>query len=229
MVLHGTGLRINEGLGLCLDFVTEGKIDGPKSIVIHEKLHSYGLGQYHGYICLESQPALPSIRASERWTDRHGVSWRVGSVPRRPLKHRKKIDAKFYRYVPVFSADVWNILAKRANLASELLRLGKLGSDGRDYLLFDGLTASMFYSDLAKAYEALKLRQRSPHKLRHTFLTWFYEKVGEDMFLAEKVAGHRDKRDVERYNHLGELIGRERKLQQQKGRRFGLVDSTKVS
>jgi hypothetical protein len=42
-------------------------------------------------------------------------------------------------------------------------------------------------------------------------------------FLAEKVAGHRDRRDIERYNHLGELIGREHKQQQQRVRKFKLV------
>ena len=57
------------------------------------------------------------------------------------------------------------------------------------------------------------------------FLTGFYEKVEEDAFLAEKVGGHRDKRDIERYNHIRELIGRERVIQQSQARRFSLVGS----
>lgn len=80
----------------------------------------------------------------------------------------------------------------------------------------------MFYSDLAKALSKLNLKHRSPHKLRHSFLTWFYDKVGEDMFLAEKVAGHRDHREVEDYNHLSELIGREQAIKGQVRRRFSL-------
>lgn len=172
---------------------------------------------------------MKAIRISEPWTDRHGVTWKTGSVPRKPLKHRKKIDPKWFCYIPIYDAEAWNIIARRANAANDLMERKVYGSNGRDYLLFDGLTASMFYSDLAKALEQLGWKLRSPHKLRHTFLTWFYDKVGEDMFLAEKVAGHRDRRDVERYNHLSELIGRERATQQRKGQKFRTVSGRPIA
>ena len=75
----------------------------------------------------------------------------------------------------------------------------------------------MFTSDLTEALRMLALPQRSPHKARHSFLTWFYSTVGEDEFLADKVAGHRDRRDIERYCHLSEMMGREQK-EKQKGK-----------
>jgi hypothetical protein len=220
VVLVGTPLRENEGLGLCADFISEGRIEGAKSSKIHNSLEKYGLGEYHGYICLESQPARDSICISESWTDRHGKKWEINSVPRKPLKHRKKIDPSWYRYMPIYDLDAWNILVRRANEALDKFDKKVYTTDPKDYLLFDGLTASMFYSDLAKALELLKLKHRSPHKTRHTYLTWFYDKINEDSFLAEKVAGHRDKRDIERYNHIREQIGRERAQQVNQKKRF---------
>ncbi len=83
----------------------------------------------------------------------------------------------------------------------------------------------MFYLDIQEAFQRLNLRHRSPHKLRHTFLTWFYERIDQNAFLAEKVAGHRDPRDIERYNHIRQLIGREREKEKQRGSRFQLRGS----
>lgn len=67
----------------------------------------------------------------------------------------------------------------------------------------------MFYIDMMKAFEKTGLRKRSPHKARHTFLTWFYAEILEDTFIAEKVGGHRDKRSLEVYSHMREQLGRE--------------------
>lgn len=50
--------------------------------------------------------------------------------------------------------------------------------------------------------------------------TWLYDKINEDTFLAEKIGGHRDKRDIERYNHIREQIGRERQQQINLMKRF---------
>jgi integrase len=63
-----------------------------------------------------------------------------------------------------------------------------------------------------------ELLVNTTHKLRHTFLTWFYDKTGEDLFLAEKIAGHRDKKTLEIYSHIREQIGRERVFAQQRAR-----------
>lgn len=110
------------------------------------------------------------------------------------------------------------------NAALSQLDCKEYGSESRDYLLFDGLTAAMFYADLGKALKNLKLRHRSPHKTRHTFFTWFYGQTHEDMFLSNWVGGHRDSRDVEGYCHLRELIGREREQQKMKNKRMKKVE-----
>ncbi|MDR3607570.1 MAG: site-specific integrase [Oligoflexia bacterium] len=149
------------------------------------------------FSCLESQPSLDAIRADN------------GGVPRKPLKHRKGIDPRWFRYVPVFDEAAWNLLARRANTQVTLYESRKFGDDLRNYLLFDGLTASMFYGDLQKAFARAKVRPRGPHKLRHTFLTWFYDAISDDNFLAEAVAGHRDKAMMEIYSHSAEQRGRE--------------------
>lgn len=224
-VLLGTGLRENEAFGLCPNFLTKGVIAGSNSKKLHRKLEVYGMDKYYGYICLESQPAVGAITLNKGWTDRFGKHWSIGSVPRKPLKRRKAISPAWYRYIPIYDRTVWNILARRANEALDQYESRAKGSsDKRDYLFFEGLSKSIFYSDLSKALKMLGLRHRSPHKARHTFLTWFYDKIDEDAFLAEKVGGHRDKRDIERYNHIRELIGRERALQENQSSRFGLVD-----
>jgi integrase len=60
-----------------------------------------------------------------------------------------------------------------------------------------------------------QLKERSPHKCRHTFLTWFYGETLEDLFLAEWVGGHRDKRSLEVYSHMREQLGREQQFKEQ--------------
>jgi len=210
VVLVRTSLRLNEAIGLCGKYISPGKIDGVKSRLIHDQLDRYALGGYHGYICFESQPALEAVRTAKAYVDRFDKRWEIGSVPRKPLKHRKKIAPEHFRYCPVHDAEAWNILVELWNRTADEFDAKLYGGNSEDYLLFDGLPKAMFYRDLTEALAKLGLRHRSPHKKRHTYLTWFYEKVGEDMFLANKVAGHRDRRDVERYNHLNELIGRER-------------------
>lgn len=219
-ICRGTGLRTNEAQGLCLPFVTQGHMDdGEKTGKIHRALADHGLGSYHGYICLESQPALASIRATKSYFDadlkRHVIA---GSVPRAPLKCRSEISPKWYRYIPIYDKDTWNTLVDACSRAQAQFEKRVYGDDPYDYLLFDGLTSSAYYNDVVKAYAQTGLRYRCPHKLRHTFLTWFYDKTGEDLFLAEKVAGHRDKKTIEVYSHIREQIGRERVFAQQKSR-----------
>jgi integrase len=210
VILANTALRENECLGLCLAFLTDGKIEGTKSSKIHEQLTKYGLGDYHGYICLESQPAVAKLRTQVPFEDRFKIKWSVGSVPRKPLKCRKKIDPKHFRYIPIFSKEAWNILVERYNNQKALWLEKRYGNDERDYLLFDGFTDSMFRRDLEKAFSNAKLKFKSGHKLRHTYCTWFYPKVNEDRFLAKRVTGHEDERTMSVYSHLNEQIGRER-------------------
>jgi integrase len=202
-VLARTGLRVNEALGLCFSFINEGHFKGKKLDKLHKQIMMYeDLGEYYGYICLESQPAVNKIRTDKRFKDRFGQTWEVGSVPRKPLKLRSKIAPENFRFVPVFDKFAWNTIATRWNIQQELFEKKSYGKDGRDYLLFEGISACMFYNDVQKAIEICKLRFRSPHKLRHTFLTWFYRHTDENRFLARKVAGHNEERSVQIYSHI---------------------------
>lgn len=224
IILVRTGLRINEALGLCLKFIYSGKIEGGKtSDKIHMNLSKYGFENYHGYICLESQPAYEGIRVSESFTDRNGTRWEAGSIPRKPLKCRKKIDPKNNRLIPIFDSQAWNLIVDAWNEQIDLHEKKTNGKNERDYLLFEGVTASMFYIDVMKALEVTKLRKRSPHKCRHTFLTWFYGETLEDLFLAEWVGGHRDKRSLEVYSHMREQLGREQQFKEQGLRKMNRV------
>ncbi len=223
-VLARTGMRENEALGLCMAFISEGHFKGKKLDKLHKQIKMYdGLGDYHGYICLESQPTLSSIRTDKKYKDRFGQTWELGSVPRKPLKLRPKIAPENFRFVPVFDKKAWNILVARWNAQQELFEKKAHGKDGRNYLLFNGLTASMFYIDVQKAFEKTKLRFRSPHKLRHTFLTWFYGHTDENRFLARKVAGHNEERSVQIYSHINEQIGLEQTQKEQSKQKMKIV------
>ena len=142
-----------------------------------------------------------------------------GQVLRKPLKSRPEISPKYFRYIPIFDEEAWKIITKLYDNKLEDLENEKWGKDERDYLLFEGITASMFYLDLVKAFKATKLRFRSPHKVgRHTYLTWLYDVTCDDRKLAEVIAGHRDKAIMDNYGHLAEQVGREH-LKKTKGRK----------
>lgn len=106
-------------------------------------------------------------------------------------------------------------MANRYNEQLQKMEQRIFGDDDKNYLLFDGITASMFYQDMQKAAEKARVRFRSPHKLRHTFLTWFYTETNEDRLLARKVGGHEDERSMRVYSHLAEQLGLEQKRREQ--------------
>lgn len=216
LLLH-TGLRENEALGLCREFVFQGQMDGAASSLVHRALVRFDMGAYHGYLAVDSQPAGRLNPKS------------LTSVARKPLKHRRKIGRDSTRLIPIYDPQTWNILVERCELAEKTferaLQSGREDLSGRDILLFHGLTKAIFYSDLSKALKKLALRHRSPHKTRHTFLTWFYPRISCDAYLAKVVGGHQDQRDIERYNHIREEIDRETKLKAQRGSRLTRVDS----
>lgn len=222
-ILARTGLRENECAGLSQAFIFDGLIDGVKSKKIHHQLKIAGLGKYFGYICLESQPHAKPARITEQFKDRFGTTWATGSVPRKPLKLRKKISPEHYRFIPIFDKQAWNIIVERYNMQSEKLEKRVYGSEPRDYLLFEDFSLAKFYNQLVKAYELAKLPFRSPHKLRHTYLTWFYDQTNEDRFLAKRVAGHEEERSMAIYSHLSEQIGLEQKQKAQSKKRLSAV------
>lgn len=215
IVISRTGLRENEALGLAFSFLTEGKIQGAKLDKLHAHIERYPFPEYYGYICLESQPQLKSIRTEVEFTDRFENTWEVGSVPRKPLKLRKKISPENYRFIPIFNKDAWNILVDRWNIQQERKETNVHGSDLRNYLLFDSLTASIFYNDLKVAFRNAGLIFKSPHMCRHHFLNWFYEICDYDRFLAKIISGHIDDRSIAVYSHLHDFIGREQQVKKQ--------------
>ena len=198
-LLAKTGMRENEGLGLCLKFICKGKIGGSTRMdQMQRLLENYHLNQYQGYIVLESQPELTSIRKKDSV-----------EVPRAALKHRPMIEPKHFRFIPIWDEKAWEIIRDLFNKTLEEFKAKKFGADDTNYLFFEGLTANIFYSDLKKSCERLKLRFRSPHCLRHTFLTDFYGKTNEERTLAEKVAGHSTDKMIRRYSHVREQLGLE--------------------
>jgi integrase len=209
--LH-TGLRVNEAIGLAMDFVIQGPMDGAASSHVHNALLKYNLDNYYGYIALDSQPVKGAVKRN------------LCKISRRPLKHRKRLGLENTRLIPIFDKKTWNILVDRYEAAALLLQSererGIADITGRDVLLFQGITKAMYYNDLSKVLKVLNLRHRSPHKTRHTFFTSFYSMVSEDLYLAKIVGGHRDVRDIERYNHIQEEISREIKIKLQQNKKL---------
>jgi integrase len=227
MFLNNSGCRLNEGLGVCPPFVVEGQIDGDHSKRIHDKLKVYGMDRYYGYIVLMNQPELDSVRLKGNKDFKSSVTgkvWEAEQVPRKPLKHRKNDRPEDWRYIPIYDKATWNMLVDRWNEQDALLQKKARGRNPNDYLLFDGLTASMFYVDLMKAVAQVKLRFRSPHKCRHTYLSWFYAETDEDPFLAKKVGGHKDQGSRAIYSHISQQIGLEQKFVIQMTKKMRRVD-----
>ena len=156
IVLLHSGLRLGEGLGISLADFSPGV---PDIVLIKGAIQRHGL-QCFGYISLESQ-LKSSIhpRAGD------------GKVPRKPLKGRKRIDAKGSRTIPIINKQAFNALARRFNEQTEILERGKFGQSKNDYLLFDGLEKNRFSRLLREAYEGTGFRHKSPHCARHTFAT----------------------------------------------------------
>ncbi len=198
-ILAKTGMRENEGLGLCMKFVNKGRLEGSLRLdQMHKTLVNFGLGEYEGYIVLESQPELARLRAVNST-----------QVPRAPLKSKPVIDPKFFRFIPIWDARAWQIIRELYNIALEDFDKKKFGVDEADYIFFDGISANILYNDLKRSCERVGIRFRSPHCLRHTFLTDFYDKTNEDLLLADRVAGHSTLKMIRRYSHVREQLGRE--------------------
>lgn len=219
-----SGLRISELFGISFPFVRRGSLIGRHLGRIHDKLKMYGLDDYFGYVCLESQVVLKTIRAKKPYTDRHGKTWEIGTVPRKPLKMRKD-SPESYRYIPIWSIEVWKILAFRRDAAKKELERHSFGADQRNYLLFDGITPNKYRANLRKACARAKVRYHPPHDGgRHTFATWFYDVTFLDQFLGEVVLGHKDDKTRRRYGHMAELRGREAMAAQQDQEWFAEID-----
>lgn len=193
VILNSTGLRIGEGLALSMadffpDEITDEKLRRPLNLCGIES---------HGYITIESQLKHPGKPKDKN-----------GRVSRKPLKGRKRIEPESGRTIPVISAKVFNILARRWNEQNELVAKRTHGENPLDYLLFDGLTKNNYARYLVSAYKGTKYRHKSPHCSRHTFSTNFAGMAGGNPLLCKLVLGHKDIETTMRYIHLYESINR---------------------
>lgn len=193
-VLLNTGLRLSEGLSLSLNDFFPGV---PDNRILRGALGRHNLVPY-GYISLESQLKNSLKPRTSTYT-----------VERKPLKGRKKIDARSSRIIPVLDKKCFNILALRYNEQSDLLSKETFGKDKSDYLLFNGLDKNRFSRLLREAYAKAKKTHKSPHCCRHTFATNFAGISNGDTGLCRLVLGHKDEDTTLGYIHLYEQINRQ--------------------
>jgi integrase len=189
-VAYHTGMRFNELFGLPMNFVYAGKLTGS----LDDELRKQQI-DYYGYIVLESQPA-DKIR--KRAPD--------GSIARKPLKGRSRIDPKNNRIIPIMDKECWNILARRYKDQKRLLGEAKWGQDPINYMLF----ADLFYSkpsrELDKAYRGSGFPLKTFHDCRHSFCTLLVGRT-RSFFLARAILGHKSNA-FERYLHIYDAMAR---------------------
>lgn len=198
--LH-TGMRLNEQIGISIADICADEIE---SDFMKKALKPYNLKPY-GFISLESQPA-------ERMNPRN----EIGKVPRKPLKGKRKIDPKDCRIIPLFHKRAYNILVKLWNRQRKLYESKRHGHDLKDYLLFDGLTYSIYSSNLRLIQQKMKSDHlHSPHDTRHTYSTWLADKTGGNYTLCRMILGHHDLDMTMRYVHINAKIQRQMKCKSQ--------------
>lgn len=201
-VLLNTGLRISECLALSVDDFYIGE---PTHETLKNALNKHDFKIY-GYLVVDSQLGHKTK-----------IRDKSNKVMRKPLKGRKRIKTGEGRIIPIFDKDIFNILAKRYNAQIELLNANKYGTDGKDYLLFDGFFRNTLGLALNKIYEKLKTKYKpkSPHCCRHTFSTNFVGMTCGDFFLAKAILGHKDVETTMRYVHIFEAINRKARKKEQ--------------
>lgn len=199
ILLH-TGLRLNEALGLAASHVFKGS---PTEANLKKMLDRYTIKSMI-HIILDSQPKK-----------KHGFRDKDGTVSRKPMKHRRKIEPKNNRIIPVSDKRASKILAARFNSQTAILKKKVYGDDRGNYLLFDGLDKNRVSNKLRKAYELLGVKAKSPHDCRHTFCTELVSQTEGHHFLAKYVLGHSDIATTENYLHLWEVIQQKLRQNQQ--------------
>ncbi|MBK8202819.1 MAG: tyrosine-type recombinase/integrase [Bdellovibrionales bacterium] len=209
VVLLNTGMRLGEGLSLSLADFFPGS---PDNKIIRGALDRHDLKSF-GYISLESQLANAIKPRKES-----------GVVVRKPLKGRKRVDARASRVIPILDKETFNILARRFNEQTELIADGKFGNSKSDYLLFDGLDKNRFSRLLREAYTGMRFSHKSPHCARHTFATKFAGFTNADTGLCRLVLGHRDEDTTLGYVHLFEQINRQARAKVLVKSKIALID-----
>ena len=181
-----TGMRFNEIYGLSVDDLFSGQIDDK---VLKTALADHKI-DYYGYIVLESQPAT---KIRNRLSN--------GTIPRKPLKGKPKIDEKYNRIIPILDKDLFNALVRLYKIQEAKLKQKAYGTNPKDYVLFEDMTQTEAAVVLRRAYEKTKYLQKSYHCCRHTRCT---ELVGttRDFVLAKYWLGHARQETTMRYTHV---------------------------
>lgn len=190
-VLCHTGLRLNEGVGLALSHIYKGE---PKEQNLRKMLKRFAIKSFL-HIVLDSQPAnSDEVRSKD------------GSVKRKPLKHRRRIEPKSNRLIPVSDGRTAEILVKRFNQQAAKFKMKVYGDDKSNYLLFEDMNKNRISNKLRKVYQSSNFTSKSPHDCRHTYCTNMVSQTEGHNFLAKYVLGHADAKTTENYLHLWELI-----------------------
>lgn len=198
--LH-TGLRLNELLGLSLANFFGGE---SKNEDLNLALNRFELGS-HGYIAIDSQPkSAIHIRTP------------IGTVPRKPLKGKKKISHENSRVIPILNSQTFNRLVKLWNKQQELFRSKRYGVDPKNYLLFDGLNKNIYSNALRLAQIKMnRPRPYTPHDTRHTYSTWLVSKTAGDYNLCKLILGHTSLDVTLKYVHLNAQIHKSMTIKEQ--------------
>lgn len=157
--------------------------------VLRPALKDHGI-KYYGYIVLQSQP---TNKIRDRLKD--------GSIKRKPLKGKPKIDAKYDRLVPIIDKDLFNELVRLYKIQEEKFKKKVYGSNAKNYVLFEDMTHSETVVALREAYAKTKYKPKSYHCCRHTRCT---ELVGKtrDFVLARYWLGHARQETTLKYTHI---------------------------
>ena len=198
-VLRHTGLRFGELQALPLSSLFRGTMD----TTLDGELHNTGMGDYVGYIVVESQFKDKTLKRDD-----------TGDIERKPLKGKKRIAAKYSRTIPIWDKTTWNLLAKRYMAQEKLYRKKVYGSNKDNYVFFDDLKLGASQRALNKAFLQTGLERKTFHDLRHTFATEFIGR-SKNFFLAKTLLGHSSLKVLERYNHIFEQMNLASKASEQ--------------
>ncbi len=195
-----TGMRFNEIFGLSMNNLYLGKVEDS---TFCKALEDHGIDCF-GYIVLESQPAHKTRKREED-----------GSIKRKPLKSKKKIEEKNNRIIPIIDKELFNNLAMLYKEQEKLHQKRTFGPDRNDYLLFDEMSTSLPNRALKKVYEKTNYKHKSFHCCRHSRCT---ELVGttRDIVLTRMWLGHTRQEVTDRYIHIYQRSVREAKRKVQK-------------
>lgn len=191
--LMATGLRKNEALGISIGDIKVGKVDLEQFGYINDFLKDQDV-PFYGYIYLLDQPGERSIRAKN------------GKVPRKRLKHRKSIDPRYARYIPILDKEVALELRDLIKAQITNWKKKKFGTNERDYLLFDGLSYQSLNLALTQIYQHKdfkKIHHYTPHDCRHTYVSeHVYYPFRGNLSIVSKITGHSRQEVIETYLHL---------------------------